>query len=255
MRDKDPSEDERLGERADPLRRMQRGFRKVQGREVLLGAYSLAERTSGVVSLRRDESGRGGNGGLASFLRGLKAFLYNEMLRTVYRAGTVTYCVRISCPGCSTQGALAATRIIAHYPVPLARALGLPARLYAIHIYADKIAQDASCRKGFDPQYRPTAEEERDFLNGLVQVDFHERLHVFLQEEGSCPRSEEDRVIESLESKLSPLMFPEYRMMDPRPWHSHCCTQCSERRRNGDRSKETSHLVAWGPSDRGSEVS
>lgn len=165
-----------------------------------------------------------------SILRGLRVVLFNEILRVARRVGTVQYSVRLTCHRCTSQGKLGTTRIIPHYPTRLARALGLPRELYSIQLYADKIAQDAFCSNVFGTQFRPGEAGVRDFANGLVQVDFHERMHVFLRAEGLSMGDPGERSIEWLDAKLARSLFPEYGDAGPRPWHSHCCTECHEGR-------------------------
>jgi hypothetical protein len=153
-------------------------------------------------------------------------FLYNEAVRLATGAGTTEYLVGITGPRSPSQQDLGTTIVVRHYPQKLGRSLGLPARLYAIWLYPDKIAQETFRARSFNVHYRPDPEEERDFINGLIQVDLHERLHVSLREEG-FPGAKEEGAIESLENRLAWFIFPEYGVANARPWHSHRCPRCS----------------------------
>lgn len=161
-----------------------------------------------------------------SVLQRLRVVLFNELLRVAFRVGTVQYCINLACPRCPSQDDLGTTRIIPHYPAKLALSLGLPRELYSIHLYADKIAQEAFCSRVFDAQFHPDEAGVRDFVNGIVQVDFHERLHVFLRAQGLAMGNSEEGSIEWLETKLARSLFPEYDEAGPRPWHTHCCPEC-----------------------------
>lgn len=197
---------------------------------------------------------RGAAGRTGRILRRLYQFVCNEAFRTVFRVGTVQYGLCMSCPRCPSQGNLGTTQIIPHYPAKLARGLGLPAWMYVIRLYPAKIAQDAFHSKNFGPRFRPTPEEERDFVNGLVYVDFHERLHVFLREGGLPPLGEEDAAIEALEAKLARTLYPEYGIAGPRPWHSRRCRTCQARPEDGQDDASTRRPAPWRPSKPASEV-
>ncbi len=152
-------------------------------------------------------------------------FLHNEAVRLATGAGTIEYLVGITGPWSPSQQDLGTTIVVRHYPQKLGRALGLPVRLYAIWLYPDKIAQDAFHSRRFNVRYHPDAEEEHDFANGLIQVDLHERLHIFLREEG-VPEGREEGAIESFEGRLANFVFPEYGAAGSRPWHNRRCPRC-----------------------------